>query len=307
MINSYNEWDPLKRVVVGSASYANWPVYDAVFRSEEEKTLWKETPLPKGPVPQWIIDEANEDLQILADTLTKLGVEVLRPTDIDFQSEDGMYNYCPRDRFLIHGEHIIDTPMMYPCREMELLAYDEILDNTDRFIFMPRGNGMILDAANILRLGQDKMLFLESASGSKKAYEWLCNRFPEIDIELCNFYAGVHIDSTIVALNEDTVIVNGSRVNSSNMPRLLKDKEIITVNEVVAQDFYQYPYASKWIALNMLSVDPKTVIVDAAQDLLIKNLEALNFTVIPLTLRHSRTLGGGFHCVTLDLLREHNK
>jgi len=25
--------------------------------------------------------------------------------------------------------------------------------------------------------------------------------------------------------------------------------------------------------------------------------------VIPLELRHSRTLGGGFHCVTLDLQR----
>jgi N-dimethylarginine dimethylaminohydrolase len=53
----------------------------------------------------------------------------------------------------------------------------------------------------------------------------------------------------------------------------------------------------------MLSIDPRTVIVDAAQELMIGMLEALNFTVIPLTLRHSRTLGGGFHCVTLDLER----
>ena len=307
MINSYNEWDPLKRVVVGSASYANWPVYDAVFRAEEEKTLWKETPLPKGPVPQWIIDEANEDLQILADTLTKLGVEVIRPTDIDFQYEDGMYNYCPRDRFLIHGEHIIDTPMMYPCREMELLAYDEILDNAEHFVSMPRGDGMVLDAANVLRLGCDKMLFLESASGSKKAYEWLCNRFPEVDIELCNFYAGVHIDSTIVPLREGLVLLNGSRVSEGNCPRVFDDWEKIYVDDVKPQDFYQYPYASKWIALNMLVVDPGTVICDMQQVGLIQILEAKGFKVIPLELRHSRTLGGGFHCVTLDLLREHNK
>ena len=32
-------------------------------------------------------------------------------------------------------------------------------------------------------------------------------------------------------------------------------------------------------------------------------LEQRGFTVIPLELRHSRTLGGGFHCVTLDLVR----
>jgi hypothetical protein len=47
--------------------------------------------------------------------------------------------------------------------------------------------------------------------------------------------------------------------------------------------------------------------VDKHQKKLIKTLEENNITVVPLELRHSRTLGGGFHCVTLDLLRESNK
>jgi len=46
------------------------------------------------------------------------------------------------------------------------------------------------------------------------------------------------------------------------------------------------------------------VIVDRYQTNLIQILESQKFTVIPLELRHSRTLGGGFHCVTLDLHRE---
>jgi N-dimethylarginine dimethylaminohydrolase len=54
----------------------------------------------------------------------------------------------------------------------------------------------------------------------------------------------------------------------------------------------------------MLAVNQKTVIVDEIQTDLIKLLEKKNFTVVPLPLRHSRTLGGGFHCVTLDLWRE---
>jgi N-dimethylarginine dimethylaminohydrolase len=48
------------------------------------------------------------------------------------------------------------------------------------------------------------------------------------------------------------------------------------------------------------------VIVDAAQTDVIKRLEAMKFTVIPHTLRHSRTLGGGFHCVTLDTWRQND-
>ena len=304
MINSYNEWDKLEQCVVGSATDANWPVNDPVFAKEGEKTTWKETPVPRGPVPQRIIDEANEDLNALATTLTSLGVEVLRPDTMNFQTHDGMYNYCPRDRLLVYGETVVNPAMMYPCRDMEFQCYYNIIDKAKHYLYMPRHEGMILDAANILRLN-DKMLYLESASGNRKAYDWLCDQFPDVEIELCNFYAGVHIDSTIVTLREGLVLLNGSRVNSHNCPKVFEKWEKIYIDDVIAQDFYQYPYASKWIAMNMLVVDPSTVIVDAAQHSLIELLTRKGFTVIPRTLRHSRTLGGGFHCVTLDTRRKH--
>ena len=304
MISSYNEWSPLKRIVVGSATDANWPVNDPVFSKESEKTTWKESPVPRGPVPQRIIDEANEDLDILATTLVSLGVEVIRPDPLNFQTHDGMYNYCPRDRLLVHGSTIIDPAMMYPCRNMELQCYHDIVDSANNYLHMPRNEGMVLDAANVLRLN-DKMLFLESASGNRAAYNWLCDQLPDVDIELCNFYSGVHIDSTIVPLREGLVLLNSSRVTPETCPKVFDSWDKIYVDEVVAQDFFQYPYASKWIAMNMLAVDPQTVILDRNQHKLIDTLEQRNFTVIPLELRHSRTLGGGFHCVTLDLWREH--
>jgi N-dimethylarginine dimethylaminohydrolase len=308
MINSCNEWDPLKRVIVGSATHANWPVNDPVFKLEGEKTLWRETPPPVGPVPQWIIDEANEDLSQLATVLSNLGVQVERPDLLNFQTQDGMYNYCPRDRLLIVGETVVDTAMMYPCRDMEYQCYVDILKDAKEVIHMPRGQGLVLDAANILRVGPKKLLFLESASGNYAAWSWLLANLPsDTTIELCNFYSGVHIDSTIVPLREGLVLLNGSRVNKNSCPKVFKDWEQIYIDDVVPQDFYNYPYASKWIALNMLVVDPSTVIVDKNQHNLIEILEKKNFIVIPLELRHSRTLGGGFHCVTLDLLRTSNK
>jgi N-dimethylarginine dimethylaminohydrolase len=302
MISSYNEWSPLRKIIVGDATHANWPTMDPVFSKESEKTTWTETPVPSGPVPQTIIDEANEDLNELATTLTSLGVEVVRPETLNFQVHDGMYNYCPRDRLLVYGSAIVNPAMMYPCRDMELQCYHDIVDSAEHYHFMPRHEGMILDAANVCRLG-DKMLFLESASGNRKAYEWLCNVFPDVEIELCNFYAGVHIDSTIVPLREGLVMLNASRVTFETVPKVFEGWQKIWVNDVVAQDFHEYPYASKWIAMNMLVVDPHTVICDADQPGLIKTLESYKFTVIPKKLRHSRTLGGGFHCVTLDLVR----
>lgn len=307
MINSCNEWDPLEAIIVGSASAANWPSTDPVFAEESKKTTWTETPVPSGPVPQWMIDEANHELDLLSEALARYGATVYRPRPMDFVETQGMYNYCPRDRLLVYGDTVVDVNMMYPCRNQEIKNYDRLLSEAKRVITMPKDSGMILDAANICRLG-DTWLFLESASGNRAAYEWLCEQFPTVNIELVNFYAGVHIDSTIVPLREGLVMLNASRVTPDNCPRAFADWEKIWVTDdmVVAQDFYQYPYASKWIAMNMLALDPETVILDAAQTQLITLLKKHGIDSIPMTLSHSRSLGGGFHCVTLDTRRRHD-
>lgn len=306
MINSRNEWDPLEKIIVGSATNANWPMTDPVFAEEARNSLWKETPAPNGPVPQFIIDQANKELDILSETLLRYGAIVYRPKPMDFVKEQGMYNYCPRDRMLVAGDTLVDVNMMYPCRNQESKNYIRLISEARNIFTMPRDQGMTLDAANICRLG-DTWLFLESASGNRAAYEWLCAKFPKINIELCNFYSGVHIDSTITPLREGLVLLNSSRVNEQNCPKAFEDWEkiYITENQIVTQDFYQYPYASKWIAMNMLVLDPETVILDAAQTELITILKRHGIDSIPLTLSHSRTLGGGFHCVTLDTRRTH--
>lgn len=303
-IHSHNEWDRLREIVVGSATHANWPVNDAVFSQEAQKTTWHESPPPQGPVPAWIVEESNEDLEGLCDILTDLGVIVHRPNAMDFVALDGMYNYCPRDRLLVAGQTLVDPVMMYPCRDIELDTFDGIVDFST-VVRMPRGQGMIMDAANVCRCN-DHWIFLESASGNRAAYDWLCERFPQIKIELVNFYSGVHVDSTIVPLRDGLVMLNACRVPQDKVPDTFRGWDIIWIEDVVAQDFYKYPYASKWIAMNVLSVDPHTVIVDRAQTDLHKQLESRGFTVIPHELRHSRTLGGGFHCVTLDLWRSHD-
>ncbi len=302
-----NEWDPLQAIVVGSATHANWPTSDPVFAEEGKKTTWTQTPVPTGPVPDWIVDQANRELDTLSETLLRLGVTVHRPRPMDFVATGGMYNYCPRDRLLIWKDTVVDVNMMYPCRNQEILNYDRILSDAKHILTMPSDQDMILDAANVCRLG-DTWLFLESSSGNRPAYEWLQTQFPQVNIELCNFYSGVHIDSTIVPLREGLVLLNASRVNKDNCPRAFDfwEKIWVTDDMIVPQDFYQYPYASKWIAMNMLAVDPETVILDAAQTQLITILKSRGIDCIPLTLSHSRTLGGGFHCVTLDTRRKHD-
>ena len=60
---------------------------------------------------------------------------------------------------------------------------------------------------------------------------------------------------------------------------------------------------SAWIDMNLFSINPDLVVVDRDQVGLIRLLEKQGLDVIPLKLRHARMLGGGFHCVTLDIRR----
>ena len=52
-----------------------------------------------------------------------------------------------------------------------------------------------------------------------------------------------------------------------------------------------------------LAINPNLVVVDRNQPSMIKLLEKEGLDVIPLKLRHSKLLGGGPHCVTLDVRR----
>jgi N-dimethylarginine dimethylaminohydrolase len=55
--------------------------------------------------------------------------------------------------------------------------------------------------------------------------------------------------------------------------------------------------------MNVLSLDEEHVVVQDIQVPLIRNLEKAGFTLIVVRWRHGRSLGGGFHCVTLDVRR----
>jgi len=297
LLETHNEWDSLKRVIVGSAKNANWPVMCQDFR--EQKTSWTKTPLPMGPVDDKIIDEAEEDLNNFCKLLEGFGVVVERPQELDFVFYDGMYNYCPRDRFLIVGNKVISTPMMYECREMELNAYMHVFDD-----FIECDDlAAVFDAANVCRLGKD-LLYLKSQSGNLAGANWLRDFLgDEYTIHVLDSYSGVHIDSTISPVREGLAIVNKDRVKE--LPEPMKNWDIIWMGmeDIVPRDFIDYPYASNYIALNTFSIDPENVVCDPYQNKLHDELNKYNVNVHTVDLRHSRTLGGGHHCVTLDMMR----
>ncbi|RUS93317.1 hypothetical protein DSM106972_096730 [Dulcicalothrix desertica PCC 7102] len=119
-----------------------------------------------------------------------------------------------------------------------------------------------------------------------------------------NIYSGFHVDTTITVVRPGLVVMNAERVGEQNLPSLFKGWDIIYIEQIVDTGYIDTALCSEWIGMNFLMVNPNLAVVDKNQYPLIRELEKRNVDVIPLQLRHSRTLGGGFHCVTLDVRRQ---
>jgi N-dimethylarginine dimethylaminohydrolase len=147
---------------------------------------------------------------------------------------------------------------------------------------------------------------MKSSTANQAGADWL-QKVVGTEFEVIvwdKVYAHAHIDSTLISLTKDLILINGSRVTSTDrLPKFLRNHRKIWVNEMVERKFHEFPYASKWIGMNVLTIDPDTVMIDPVQKELKKQI-GTEMKVVQVPLRQSRTLGGGHHCVTCDLERE---
>jgi hypothetical protein len=100
-------------------------------------------------------------------------------------------------------------------------------------------------------------------------------------------------------------LLNPSRVNNNNIPAYFKSWDKIWAEDPIPTPFIDHwAPASPWLSMNVLSISENLVAVEKNQIPLIKQLESRGFDVMPVQMRHARTLSGGPHCVTLDTVRD---
>jgi hypothetical protein len=168
------------------------------------------------------------------------------------------------------------------------------------------------DAANVIKHNND-LLYLVSNTGNLDGAKWLENYCKETFGEEYkvhtaeNVYAYIHIDTTFVFLREGLVLLNPSRVNWRNLPELLSRFDRVWAPEPYpTQVMNDWCPASPWLGMNILPINSELVMVEEHQVLLMKELKKWGIESIPVKLRHARTLSGGPHCVTLDVVRDAN-
>ena len=134
IVNSWNEWDPLKHVIIGKADGtcipAPEPALDAKVPEDSDMKG------KHGPRTNDSVDKANELLNNFASVLKKRVIKVDRPKPIkhnqqiftpDWSSET-MFGCMPaRDVILTVGNEMLEATMSYRCRWFEYLNYRPLL------------------------------------------------------------------------------------------------------------------------------------------------------------------------------------
>lgn len=337
-VNSHTEWGTLKEVILGRAEYAQVPcIKKHDIHCVDYANYDNTTDLPGGYYPEDIIEETIEDLNLFEKQLSDAGVVVHRPDIFDYKTQhsnpfwstDAYYGYCPRDSTLIIGDTIIETPMPLRSRYFETIPLKSIFKNYfingSRWISAPKPALLddlydrtnlkkptltefepAFDAANIIRCGKD-IFYLISNSGNRIGAQWLKSILGEkYNLHVMdNIYAYVHVDTTIMPLGPGKVLLNPSRVNENNLPKYFKNWNKIWAEEMVPTSYVEHwAPASPWLGMNVLSINENLIAVESKQTNLISQLEKFGFDIIPVRMRHARTLSGGPHCVTLDTVRD---
>lgn len=321
---SKNEWGRLRSVVIGSATRAQIPPLDPSLRIVNYADVEDESAIPVGPYPQQVIDEANEDLQSLADLLESLDITVYRPDS----NHPTYYDYCPRDSVLIAGDQIIATPQPLASRKNEYRAFERHLARYGSIVDLTRDHPPELynraaigdketlalteiapafDAANILRANDDLFYLVSNGgnmAGARLLQEVVGPKYRVWPTE--GIYSYMHFDSTIALLREGLMLLNPERIKTVHqLPLPLREWDVIWAPEPADIGCYPgYRGASKWMNINLLSITPELVILEERQTNLRALLEDHGIECIMMPGRHQRTLSGGFHCVSLDIERD---
>jgi glycine amidinotransferase len=374
-VNSYDEWSPLKEVVVGSGVRYNshelelsfklffhdvvnsafyYPAYGASVTSSCETNrggVGRES--ERRHLKKRYVEELNEDIEEFVETLEDLSITVHRPIQlsrsIDFRTPYWRASCVPalniRDQVIILGDEIIETPPQVRARyfENDLLKpiFYRYFDDGAKWTIMPRpimtdrsfdtsyvsgqntpalqeidnavasdfdiGWEMMIDAAQCIRFGRDVIVNV-STKNHALAAQWLRRHLGDkFRFHILYRFADNHIDSVVLPLRPGTLLLRNPDV-AEKLPAPLRSWDKIYAPEPTDNIFPQYEnddliLTTRYIDMNILSVDENTIIANSLFPELIKTLESHNFTVIPVRHRHRRLFGGGFHCFTLDTVR----
>lgn len=342
-VSSYNEWDPLEEVIVGVMQGAAVPQWDIMLEAtmpEDSKEFFIREVGHRLPKSQY--DAACAELDGLAEVIASRGIKVTRPDRLEqakpfstpsWSAPSGLYAAMPRDILLVIGDTIIESPMSWRSRYFEIEAYrpllkeyfkdgakwisapkPQLLDElyqADYDKLDPLGNNKfvvtefepVFDAADFIKCGYDIFAQLSHVTNAM-GIEWVRRHIDakyKIHVLKPVDSAPMHIDATFMPLAPGKILLNPERMPV--VPEVLKGWDVRYAPKSTIPDSHTMYMSSTWTNMNVLMLDPKTVVVEQQEAPLIDMLVDWGFEVVAVPFRNVMRFGGAFHCVTCDVRR----
>ena len=339
-VQADDEWSPLRAVIVGRAGRACFPSAPDKMIKATMPTAHVHRFQPKSPFPEKLIARAEAELDYFAAILEAEGIKVYRPPKgVDWLAVDGYTGAMSRDGLMSVGNTLIEACFAWPCRSREIeIAFTPILDavsqdrrvrvvrrpksafannlldedqknNNDESQWVINNNRPAFDTADFMRFGHT-ILGQYSHVTNQAGVDYLQQHLPagyKIEMLEVDDPSAMHIDATILPLREGLLVYNPTKVTEASLRQ----------HEVLASwDLHAYPFTpeapiepplymtSAWLCLNALVLDGKRVVVEASDYRTAEWYESLGMECIRCPFKHVNSIGGSFHCATVDLVRE---
>jgi len=291
-----NEWDSLRKVVVGHArDMGVLPNLETAF---DPTSKWH---LANGTYPD--ASEVADQLDGWAELLEGEGVEVLRPVNLE-----GVEQIFARDVGMVIDDLFIRSRIIEErSGEWEgvapLLSHSKWMELPDG-VNLEGGDVVVLDDALIVGVTRNPdWVRLQVSRTTPSALDFLADHFSRrevIGIELVKddrdpLQCALHLDCAYMPLGRgDALICPGFFVHDEDVNYLKKRHS--RVIEVTPQEASQ-------LQTNLLHLNPNTVIIDPNFKRVAEALKGLDYHLKECPLDRVGRMGGLFRCTTLPLHR----
>lgn len=338
-VQADDEWSPLKSVIVGRAGRSCFPSAPAAMIEATMPSAHVHRFQPHSPFDEKLIAKAEAELDYFAAILQAEGIKVYRPpVGINWLDENGYTGAMPRDGLMSVQNTLIEACFAWPCRNREIeIGFEPILeelaqDSRVKVVRRPASSladtlldddgssqhtrqwvinnrRPAFDTADFMRFGKTILGQLSHVT-NPAGVEYIQLLLPEgykIELLEVNDPHAMHIDATILPLREGLLAYNPNKVSEAALRK----------HAVLADwDLHPYPFTPKeptdpplymtspWLCLNALVLDGERVVVEISDVQTAKWYESLGMKCILCPFKHVNSIGGSFHCATVDLVRE---
>jgi len=333
-VNSHNTFSPLQEVILGSVDIS---VTDTVEHPQKKYILEEivhETAEDLDNIEKLL---KSFNVNVLRPTYNGINFSQQCVTPY-FKTNGHRVPLTPRDIFFCYQDTIVNTTNADRNRFFETLFFSEILkkylDNDSHVLSMPMAplDDSIYDeesiteefayynnsfpmasAANFQKYGKD-IFYCKYSTINDSALKWFKKQLgPEYRFIPVGGRITGHIDGAINILKPGVI---ASVFPKKDLPDYFQNWTVITdqdvfkhrsynqIGSLISDNIQDDDFQNTVLGLNMFCIDEQHALVyDSLKPSLLKQMENVGITPIPVPFRHSHYLGQGFTCITLDTVR----